>query len=292
LRAAYTSWVVSARLAFAAALFAAGCRFEDAVPARPDAAARDGGVSVDAERDAGAGEDAAIAVSDASRPNEDAGAIACTTVSGYPPLGARHSDDHRALELRVYSARATRIVADLFAAPFGEDEKLSVELERDGATNVWFGAVAIEDLIAAGIGETIYYGYRAWGPNWPYDPAWTKGSTVGFAADVDADGNRFNPNKLLIDPYALELSHDLLNARHRDGSVYRVGAAGRAIDDGHVIAKGVVLPREPVECFDKPERDFKDAIIYEVHVRGFTKNDQTLPEELRGTYAGAARKAA
>jgi isoamylase len=52
----------------------------------------------------------------------------------------------------------------------------------------------------------VYYGYRAWGPNWPFSNSWTKGSSAGFISDVDAQGSRFNPNKLLIDPYAHEIS--------------------------------------------------------------------------------------
>src|SRR5690606_33824676 len=52
---------------------------------------------------------------------------------------------------------------------------------------------------------------RCWGPNWTYARAWTPGSIAGFLADVDRAGHRFNPNKLLIDPYARELSHDREN---------------------------------------------------------------------------------
>ena len=65
------------------------------------------------------------------------------------------------------------------------------------------------------IDGAVYYGYRAWGPNWPYNASWTKGSAAGFISDVDASGNRFNPNKLLLDPYALELSHDPINTRQQ-----------------------------------------------------------------------------
>ena len=61
---------------------------------------------------------------------------------------------------------------------------------------------------APGQHDAVYYGLRAWGPNWVFDPAWQPGSEAGFRDDVDAAGNRFNPNKLLIDPYAVELSHD------------------------------------------------------------------------------------
>jgi isoamylase len=62
--------------------------------------------------------------------------------------------------------------------------------------------LSLPDLAANGVSDTIYYGYRAWGPNWIFDPSWTEGSQQGFVTDVDADGNHFNPNKLLLDPYA------------------------------------------------------------------------------------------
>ena len=48
----------------------------------------------------------------------------------------------------------------------------------------------VADLAAKGIKGPVFYGYRAWGPNWPYDPAWQKGSATGFKSDIDADGNR------------------------------------------------------------------------------------------------------
>ena len=70
--------------------------------------------------------------------------------------------------------------------------------------------VTVADLTAMGLQDAIYYGYRAWGPNWPFETAWTPGSGAGFVTDVDSAGNRFNPNKLLLDPYALEVSHDPL----------------------------------------------------------------------------------
>jgi isoamylase len=79
----------------------------------------------------------------------------------------------------------------------------------------------------------VYYGYRAWGPNWPFSNSWTKGSSAGFISDVDAQGNRFNPNKLLIDPYAHEISHDPVNATWTDGTVYASGASYRNVDSGN-----------------------------------------------------------
>src|ERR1044071_3644396 len=61
--------------------------------------------------------------------------------------------------------------------------------------------------VASVPGKTLY-AFRAWGPNWTFSSSWTPGSSAGFASDVDASGNRYNPNKVLADPYARELSHD------------------------------------------------------------------------------------
>jgi isoamylase len=54
---------------------------------------------------------------------------------------------------------------------------------------------------------------------------------------VDAQGNRFNPNKLLIDPYAHEISHDPVNAIWGDFTVYASGASYRNVDSGNVAPK-------------------------------------------------------
>jgi pullulanase/glycogen debranching enzyme len=89
------------------------------------------------------------------------------------------------------------------------------------------------------------YGYRAWGPNWSFDPTWTKGSGSGFHRDVDPQGNRFNPNKLLLDPYALDVSHDPViptsAGQQTDGRIYQSGAADRSTDTGAPTAKMLLL---------------------------------------------------
>src|SRR5262249_23093716 len=137
-----------------------------------------------------------------------------------------------------------------------------------------------------------YYGYRAWGPNWTFRDDWQPGKDNGFVADVDDAGNRFNPNKLLLDPYAAEVSHDPVNPQVTDGTIYASGPAHRPQDTGPWAPRGVVLRPDHTPTGDKPQRKFKDDIIYEVHLRGFTKADPSIPESDRGTYRGAAQKAA
>jgi glycogen operon protein len=205
-------------------------------------------------------------------------------------LGAHYDSNGVAVRFRVYSAGATRIELDVYDAARGEDERAALPLAKD-ASDVWSVVVTVADLRAAGVSATLYYGYRAWGPNWPYDPSWTKGSATGWIADVDASGNRFDPNKLLFDPYAHELSHDPFGAAPVNPQSYSTGAAGRAVDSGQVAPKGIVLPDDPPPTAPRPAGALKDDVVYEVHVRGLTMSDPSVDPSLRGTYAGAATKA-
>lgn len=204
-----------------------------------------------------------------------------------PPYGARlHPDGD--LEVRVWAPRASRVELALFSVPMGQSERLRLALRREGEVHRL--RVRRSQLMSAGLAEPYYYGLRAFGPNWRFDPSWAPGSGRGFLADVDGEGNRMNPNKLLLDPYALELSHDPVNATHRDQSVYESGAEHRNRDSGPFAPKGVVFT-QPTPMRAGPDRPFKDEIIYEVHLRGLTAQDPEVPPEERGTYAGAARRA-
>jgi isoamylase len=206
-------------------------------------------------------------------------------------LGARYSADHATAEFRVFAPRATRVEVSIYAKP-AKAPPVTVGLMTPSAFGAFSAVATIASLKVLGLGDVVYYGYRAWGPNWAYDPNWTPGSTAGFVTDVDRDGNRFNPNKLLLDPYALEVSHCPLTPSMTDSTVYQSGAAFRAIDTGPVAPKGIVLDVPPPAYGTKPTRAFKDDIIYEVHLRGLTRNDPAVASSLQGTYAGAATRAA
>jgi isoamylase len=204
-------------------------------------------------------------------------------------LGSQLTAD--TVTFRVYSADATRIEVDLFAAALGVDEAAHIPLKKDSATSVWSASVPLKSVRSRfGISGAIYYGYRAWGPNWPFDPAWTKGSGKGFLNDVDGAGNRFNPNKLLLDPYAREISHDPETPQNLDGTVFASGPSYRLKDSGRLAPKGIVLADLPSNATHLNTL-LKDDIIYEVHLRGLTEADSSIPQNLRGTYAGAALKA-
>lgn len=121
------------------------------------------------------------------------------------------------------------------------------------------------------------YGYRVYGP---YDPN---------------QGLRFNPSKLLIDPYAKAIAgkvnwnapvfpYELGNPEEDLKRDDRDSAAG--------MPKSVVVsPFFDWEQDRSPKIPLSDSIIYEVHVKGFTKLHPDVPEQLRGTYAGLASKA-
>src|SRR5574341_634359 len=96
----------------------------------------------------------------------------------------------------------------------------------------------------------------------------TKGTGTGFLNDVDGSGNRFNPNKLLLDPYAREVSQDMNTSSCTDGTIYASGASHRNKDSGACAPKGVVLAADGQSTGTKPTRAFKDDVVYEVHVRG------------------------
>ncbi len=206
-------------------------------------------------------------------------------------LGASYDSTKANLTFKVYSSRATRVELYLYSAATGAAEKARYVMTL-GTGGVWSVTIPSTTLGSQGLSGTIYYGYRAWGPNWPYNSAWTKGSATGFVTDVDASGNRFNPNKLLLDPYALEMSHDPTTPTNTNGTIYASGATYRNIDSGSLAPKGIVLAGDTQSTGTKPTRALKDDVVYETHVRGLTMNDAGVSAAYRGTYKGAGQKAA
>ena len=219
----------------------------------------------------------------------------------------------------VYSRHATHVLLEIYANGLGEPRRFDYWMTR-GPDDVWRARLA--DVPAGTL-----YGFRCWGPNWPFSDAWSRGnSAAGFIADVNTDGHRFNPNKLLFDPYARELSHDretpaMREVHGHDGGMYGSGpdaytgvggrhtpVTRREFDTGPWAPKAVVVS-DATSFGHKPRTPQKDAIIYEAHVRGLTCHPSStrlstilhgipgfedvaaVPEELRGTYAGAGRMA-
>jgi isoamylase len=213
-------------------------------------------------------------------------------LAAYNPngLGARYNADN-SITFKVYSSRATRVMVYIYKYSYGYQDVLRYVMTKDAATSVWSKTVPASSISTyVGTGP-VYYGYRAWGPNWPYNASWTKGSGLGFLSDCDAQGNRFNPNKLLLDPYAVEISHDPTTPSNTNGTVYASGPSYRNIDSGAKASKGIVLRADATNVGTKPTRALKDDVVYEVHVRGLTRSDTTLASAYRGTYRGAGLKA-
>ena len=230
------------------------------------------------------------------------------------PLGAQAEGD--TTTFGVYSKNATRVLLEIYAAPMGEVARHDYWLTR-GVDDIWRGRI---ERAPAG----TLYGFRCWGPNWPFSTEWRRGNNAaGFVADVDANGHRFNPNKFLFDPYARELSHDretpaMKEIHYLDAGMYGSGpdlysgtmdhltpVVRRQFDTGPWAPKAVVVDdRTPTGT--KPRILQEDAAIYEAHLRGLTRhpsstrlesilggftgfeNVRNVPEFLRGTYAGAA----
>ena len=134
---------------------------------------------------------------DDSAPGEDVFKEAASVVTW--TLGARYDGTKSNILFNMFSGAATRVEVYLYTTAIGADDVAHFALTQNTTTKVWSTSVSVATLQSKGLTGTVYYGYRAWGPNWPFSASWTKGSSAGFIADVDASGNRFNPNKLLLD---------------------------------------------------------------------------------------------
>ena len=181
------------------------------------------------------------------------------------------------LQVGVYAAHATRVLLEIYASATGASAQFDYVMVK-GSDGIWRAQVASVP------GKTLY-AFRAWGPNWTFSSSWTPGSSAGFASDVDASGNRYNPNKVLADPYARELSHDktspaLLAAGLNDGiygsggDTYH-GAPRRNFDTGPWAPKAVALA-STTSTGTRPAIAARDSVVYETHVRGLTAHASAM----------------
>jgi isoamylase len=182
------------------------------------------------------------------------------------PLGATF--DGEGVNFALFSAHAERVDLCLFSDD-GRKETARIALtERDG--DIWHVHVA-------GLTPGTKYGYRVHGP---YRPE---------------DGHRFNPNKLLIDPYAKQLHGPL---RWSDALMgYRVGSSRADLsfdirDSAFAMPKSVVVDPTFNWGDDAPPRISRsETVIYEAHVKGLTRLHPGVPPGRRGTYLGLASEA-
>ncbi len=188
---------------------------------------------------------------------------------GHPfPLGATW--DGNGTNFSLFSEHAQAVELCLFDEHGGEER---IEL-RDPTAHTWH-------CYLPGVGTGTRYGYRVHGP---YDPR---------------AGSRFNPHKLLIDPYAKAIEGPILwdaanvlpylpNADDPDADLELDDE-----DDADAIPKSVVVDPdfdwEGDRLLDHP---WTETVIYEVHVKGFTERHPAVRDDLRGTYAGLASEPA
>lgn len=177
------------------------------------------------------------------------------------PLGA--TCDHQGANFALFSAHAERVELCLFDST-GARETDRIPLP-ECTDEVWHGYLP-------GARPGFLYGYRVYGP---YDPA---------------NGHRFNPNKLLIDPYAKAL-HGVLRC-HDKNLGYRLGdpRADLSFDDrdnAEYVPKCRLVAPETADSGDRPlGRPWSSTVIYELHPRGYTMRHPEVPSRLRGTFAG------
>jgi glycogen operon protein len=184
------------------------------------------------------------------------------------PLGATW--DGAGVNFALFSEHATKVALCLF-----DDRDAGTEAERvpvkEHDHQVWH--CYLPDVIPAQL-----YGYRVDGP---YDPA---------------KGHRFNPNKIVLDPYAKAIGRDLRWDDTLFG--YKIGdpAADLSFDDrdnaAHAPLAAVLEPAFTWGDDRPPRTPWHKTLIYELHVKGFTQRLPGVPEELRGTYGGLATEAA
>lgn len=180
------------------------------------------------------------------------------------PLGATW--DEQGVNFAIYSENATAIELCLFKNPAddNESEKINVT-ERTG--HIWH-------IYIPGLKPAQMYGYRVSGP---YEPQ---------------NGHRFNPNKLLLDPYAKAISGTIEWNDALFG--YKIGNEQEDLsfsetDSAPFMPRSVVIDSDfKWEGDHQPKTAFYNTIIYEAHVKGFSILNDKVPKEIRGTYTAIA----
>ncbi|HET7350165.1 MAG TPA: glycogen debranching protein GlgX [Marmoricola sp.] len=180
------------------------------------------------------------------------------------PLGSSWTEE--CTNFAVHAPRAH----GMWLCLFGEHGEETRHRLTEQSLGIWHGAIP-------GLMPGQRYGFRAEGP---WDPE---------------QGLRFNPAKLLLDPYARAVSggfvthpavfdHRVDDSLHTDADVPMVRDDR---DSAPYVGRSVVVHDEYDWGEDRPARKrWRDTVIYELHVKGFTALHDRIPEDLRGTYAG------
>ena len=178
------------------------------------------------------------------------------------PLGATW--DGVGVNFALFSEHATRVELCLFDSAAAEFESITIPLPEH-TDMVWHGY--LPDVQPGQL-----YGYRVHGPFAPHR------------------GHRFNPNKLLLDPYARALGRGIKWNEALFGFTFRQDDT--TLDDRDSAAYAplaAVVDNAFTWGDDRPPRTaWHETLIYELHVKGFSKLNPEIPEALRGTYRGLA----
>lgn len=178
------------------------------------------------------------------------------------PLGATW--DGEGVNFALFSENATGVELCLFDDPRAKQESHRIRLE-ERTDQIWH-------VYIPGLWPGQHYGYRVQGP---YEPA---------------EGHRFNPNKLLIDPYAKSIAGLIEWSDAMFG--YPIGHPDADLafderDNAGNVPKCVVIDSAFTWGGDRPlKTPWEKTIIYEAHVKGMTARHPEVPDHMRGTYSG------
>lgn len=181
------------------------------------------------------------------------------------PLGATW--DGEGVNFALHSDHAEGVELCLFEEIYDEDAVYIKFTER--THHIWHAYIP-------GLKPGQLYGYRVFGPFEPHQ------------------GHRFNPFKLLIDPYAKSIAgtihwHESLFAYDMKSKGPDKDLTFDKTDSARFLPKCVVIdPNFDWEDDRSPNTPYHQTVIYEAHVKGLTKMHPEIPEEIRGTYAAVA----
>ena len=178
------------------------------------------------------------------------------------PLGATW--DGSGVNFAIFSEHSTKVEVCLFDSPHSQGESARIVLPEQ-TDLIWHGYLP-------GLLPGQLYGYRVHGP---YDPN---------------GGHRFNANKVVLDPYTKAVGRTVRWGDEMYG--YRIGDPEEDLtfderDNASACPLGAVIDAAFTWGADRPPRiPWHKTLIYELHVKGFTKLHPRLPDRMRGTYAG------
>jgi isoamylase len=184
------------------------------------------------------------------------------------PLGATW--DGLGVNFAIFSEHATEVELCLFESAQARQEAVRLVLPEQ-TDQIWHGYLP-------GVLPGQLYGFRVHGP---YDPA---------------SGHRFNPRKVLLDPYAKAIGRTI--EWNDDMYGYRIGDPDDDLsfderdNAAHCLLAAVIDPAFTWGDDRRPAVPWHETIIYEAHVKGFTIQHPDVPAPLRGTYAGLASEPA